>query len=82
MLRFSSCDGDREGTSPVALTPDMAVVVGDRFGEMFRGGLPERLGAAESETSGWLFWSVVGTEPVRSRYMAFEKPQRDIFLSI
>ena len=63
MPRFSAHDGDQEGTSLVALTPDMAVV-GDHFGERLRGRLPERLGAAESETSGWLFWPVVGTEPV------------------
>ena len=63
MPRFSAHDGDQEGTSLVALTPDTAVV-GDRFGERLRGRLPERLGAAESETSGWLFWPVVGTEPV------------------
>ena len=63
MPRFSAHDGDQEGTSLVALTPDTAVV-GDRFGERLRGRLPEQLGVAESETLGWLFWPVVGMEPV------------------
>ena len=63
MPRFLAHDGNQEGTSPVALTPDTAVV-GDCFRERLQGRLPERLGAAESETSGWLFWPVVGTEPV------------------
>ena len=63
MLHFSAYDSDQEGTSLVALTPDTAVV-GDRFGERLRGRLPEQLGAAESETSDWLFWPVVSMEPV------------------
>ena len=60
---FLAHDGDQEGTLLVTLTPDTAVV-GDCFGERLQGRLPEWLGAAESETSGWLFWPVVGTEPV------------------
>ena len=63
MPHFSAHDSDQEETSPVTLTPDMTVV-GDCFRERLQGRLPEQLGAAESETSGWLFWPVVGTEPV------------------
>ena len=81
MLCFLAHDGDQEGTLPVTLTLDMAVV-GDHFEERLQGRLPKWLGVAESETPGWLFWSVVSTEPVQSQYIAFEKPQRDIFLSI
>ena len=51
MPRFSAHDGDQEGTSPVTLTLDTAVV-GDHFGERLQGRLPEWLGVAESETSG------------------------------
>ena len=63
MPHFLAHNGDQEGTSPVTLTPDTAVV-GDHFGERLQGRLPEWLGVAESETLGWLFWPVVGTEPV------------------
>ena len=55
--RLSAVLGDVGGFGDTA-------VVGDRFRERLRGRLPERLGAAESETLGWLFWPVVSTEPV------------------